>query len=141
MPSEASAVLEPQSIESEEEFEFGGRHLIASYIECEPERLRSYRDLDKAMRRAIEASGATVMKDSRHIYENGGMTIVYLLSESHASIHTYPEHNSCFVDIFTCGYVCDPMKFHEGMIEYFNPKTTTKKLTNRGVLNVDITID
>ena len=149
--SEASAVLDKEKEEMAQganlnsnpaqEFEFGGRHLIASYIECQPEKLLSYRDLDRALRRAIEASGATVLKDSRHIFENGGMTIMYLLSESHATIHTYPEHNSCFVDIFTCGYVCDPMKFHESMIQYLNPKTASRKLTNRGVLNVDITIE
>lgn len=145
MPSDASAVLEKQNLDNPElteestEYEFGGRHLIASYIDCDPDRLRSIRDLDRAMREAVTASGATVVKDSRHTFPGGGITNVYLLSESHASIHTYPEHNSCFVDIFTCGYVCDPTKFDEVLMEYFKPKTSSRRLTNRGVMNVDLT--
>ena len=143
MTVDTSAILEKESIEAVEpksaEYEFGGRHLIASYIDCEPQSLSDTRELDKAMRTAIEASGATILKDSRHTFEGGGVTNVYLLSESHASIHTYPEHNSCFVDIFTCGYECDPTKFDAVLLEYFKPKATSKRLTNRGVMNVDLT--
>lgn len=145
MPSDLNLLLDQTTdvtFEQEEEtteFEFGGRHLFASYVDCDPESLCSPRELDRAMRRAIEASGATVIKDSRYTFEGGGMTNVYLLSESHASIHTYPEHNSCFVDIFTCGYVCEPIRFHEILVEYFKPKTVSKRLTNRGLMNVDLT--
>jgi spermidine synthase len=31
-----------------------------------------------------------------------------MLSESHASVHTWPEHGSAFVDVFTCGAAADP---------------------------------
>jgi S-adenosylmethionine decarboxylase len=48
------------------------------------------------------------------------MTI--LLSESHASIHTYPEHGKCFVDLFTCGDKCDHNVFNEVMQEYLKPR-------------------
>ena len=33
----------------------------------------------------------------------GGFTGVFLLSESHASVHTYPEHGYAAVDLFSCG--------------------------------------
>lgn len=134
-----SEPVEGAQAELETEYEFGGRHLFASYIECEPESLLNHKELDLALRRAVEASGATVLKDSSHVFEGGGVTSVYLLSESHASIHTYPEHNSCFVDIFTCGYVCEPSRFHEVLVDYLKPKTVSKRLTNRGLMNVDLT--
>jgi S-adenosylmethionine decarboxylase len=32
-----------------------------------------------------------------------GETIVYILSESHLAVHTYPEHKYLSLDIYTCG--------------------------------------
>ena len=49
------------------------------------------------------------------------MTLVALLSESHASIHTYPEHNSCFVDLFTCGLSFHAERFDAVMRAYLSP--------------------
>jgi S-adenosylmethionine decarboxylase proenzyme len=31
-----------------------------------------------------------------------GITIIYALSESHLSIHTYPEKNEVAIDLYTC---------------------------------------
>jgi S-adenosylmethionine/arginine decarboxylase-like enzyme len=49
------------------------------------------------------------------------MTGLALLCESHASIHTYPEHNACFVDLFTCGENCDWEKFESVMVSFLEP--------------------
>jgi hypothetical protein len=38
------------------------------------------------------------------------ITVLALLAESHASVHTYPEVGSTFVDVFTCGERADPEK-------------------------------
>ena len=48
--------------------------------------------------------------------------MIILLSESHASIHTYPEHGGCFVDFFTCGTTCKPENFDKYMQNYLKPK-------------------
>ncbi len=36
-----------------------------------------------------------------------GVTVLALLAESHASIHSYPERGAMFVDVFTCGDSAD----------------------------------
>jgi len=36
-------------------------------------------------------------------HRQNSYTALYLLSESHLSIHTYPEHNFIALDIYTCG--------------------------------------
>lgn len=117
---------------AELEYEFGGRHLLASYLNCSPEALDDAKAIDAAMRAAIKASGATVLSANEHIFEGGGMTALYLLSESHASIHTYPEHKSCFVDIFTCGYVCEPKEFDRVLRDYFKPQEASMRYMDRG---------
>jgi S-adenosylmethionine decarboxylase len=44
----------------------------------------------------------TILKKVEHIFSPQGFTILYLLSESHISIHTFPEYNYFAFDIYTC---------------------------------------
>jgi len=43
-----------------------------------------------------------VVAKAGHQFEPYGATYVYVLSESHLSIHTYPEKNMAYMDIFCC---------------------------------------
>lgn len=116
----------------EEIYAFEGKHLIASYLQCDLEALSDLNQLRQTMRDAVMASGATILDASDYAFDaNGGLTMMLLLSESHASIHTYPEHKACFVDIFTCGDVCQPELFHEVLINYLRPKRISKKFLIR----------
>jgi len=108
-------------------YEFAGRHLVASYLGCDPDKLNDNVGLMDAMRRAITACGATLLSFKEHIFESGGLTAVMLLSESHASIHTYPEHSACFVDIFTCGTTCNPLIFDSVLRDYLQPTNVSCK--------------
>lgn len=81
---------------------FAGTHLIAD--------LWSARDLDdiaavdRALREAARAAGATLLNiDLHHFSPNGGISGVAVLAESHISIHTWPERGYAAVDIFMCG--------------------------------------
>jgi S-adenosylmethionine decarboxylase len=38
-----------------------------------------------------------------HQFSPQGVTAICLLSESHISIHTWPEKGEAAVDVFTCG--------------------------------------
>lgn len=43
-----------------------------------------------------------VVKRVRHRFAPIGETIVYILSSSHFSLHTFPEHNYISLDIYSC---------------------------------------
>jgi S-adenosylmethionine decarboxylase len=43
-----------------------------------------------------------VVNEVGHQFAPSGYTYLFLLSESHMSIHTYPEYGSCYMDIFCC---------------------------------------
>ena len=110
---------------------FRGRHFIASYLDCD---LRSLTDLDgliRAMDTAVRSSGATILDQLPYVFPPNGLTIVYLLSESHASLHTYPEHGACFVDLFTCGDNCFAEKFDEELRAYLQPQCIQAQLLLR----------
>ena len=44
-----------------------------------------------------------VVSKSKKQFKPHGVTITYLLSESHLCIHTWPEYGKCCIDMFTCG--------------------------------------
>lgn len=111
-----------------EEHSFKGKHFVASYLNCD---LRAISDLDgliKAMDEAVSSSGATILDQTPYIFPPNGLTIVYLLSESHASLHTYPEYGACFVDLFTCGDNCSSEKFDQALRAYLRPKQVSARL-------------
>ena len=43
-----------------------------------------------------------VVAQAGHQFSPVGYTYAFILSESHFTIHTYPEHQTCFIDIFCC---------------------------------------
>ena len=103
------------------DYDFVGKHFIASYYGCSDSAILDRAKLQGVMVEAAKASGATVLDHSNFHFEEGGYTLVILLSESHASIHTYPEHHACFIDLFTCGDRCSYEKFHRVLAEYLQP--------------------
>lgn len=126
------ALLCCTSIQGEEQaHEFTGHHLVASYMECDYDSLTDLKSLETAMEEAVKASGAKILSSVKHVFPPDGLTMVFLLSESHASIHTYPEYKACFVDLFTCGHTCDASKFDAVLSAYLQPKQTNKQLLLR----------
>lgn len=105
-----------------EPYEFKGQHFIASYCNCNHAALTNVEKLETMMIEASKASGATVLQTAKHIFPPDGMTMVVLLSESHASIHTYPEFDACFVDLFTCGDNCSSAQFDAALRSYLQPE-------------------
>ncbi|MBF8262360.1 MAG: speD [Parachlamydiales bacterium] len=103
-------------------YQFMGKHFLASYMDCDTDALSDIDGTIAAMDSAVRASGANILAKTPYIFPPNGLTIVYLLSESHASLHTYPEHNACFVDLFTCGDHCSAEKFDKIFRAYLKPK-------------------
>lgn len=111
----------------ENPYDFKGKHFIASYLDCDPLAIANLKNLIQAMDDAVIASGATILDRNHYIFEPNGITMIYLLSESHASIHTYPEHGACFVDLFTCGDSCSEEAFDLALRAYLCPKEVNRR--------------
>ena len=115
----------------EASYKFFGKHYLASYIDCDSERINDIYNLKNSMINGIIDSGATILSSTEKVFDNNGFTILFLLSESHCSIHTYPENNSLFTDLFTCGDNCDYKKYEKKMMEYLMPKKINTNLIIR----------
>ena len=75
--------------------------------------------LRKILKDAVEKSKATILGNIEHKFEPHGYSLVLLISESHASLHTYPEENSLFIDFFTCGDITTKV-FKEHILTSFD---------------------
>jgi S-adenosylmethionine decarboxylase proenzyme len=89
------------------------------------------------LKKGIEASGATLCSLQVKEFQPRGLTILALLAESHASIHTYPEYASLFFDVFTCGDHCVPLNIAKELAEALKPQHQKFKKIIRGDLSDD----
>lgn len=87
---------------------FAGEHVLAELSGVRAELLDDVEKLPDVLHSALTQSGATVREVIAHRFAPQGVTVLAMLAESHASLHTYPEIGAAFVDVFTCGQAADP---------------------------------
>jgi S-adenosylmethionine decarboxylase len=112
------------------DFNFCGKHLMLSFQGCKVD-LDDLDGIKRDMAAAIEAVGASIIGQAESRFSPHGVSIVFLLSESHASIHTYPEYNACFLDIFTCGRTLRIEAFGETLRRLWQPENVSMDLKER----------
>jgi S-adenosylmethionine decarboxylase len=80
-----------------------GKHLIGDIKNIKNEALIHDMDgLKKLLDTICEENQFTILHKVEHAFTPQGITILYLLSESHISIHTFPEKRYIAMDIYTC---------------------------------------
>jgi len=83
-----------------------GLHLLIDIWEAK--HLQNADIICQALTEGATACGATLLALNHHSFgEDGGITAIAMLAESHISIHSWPEIDYAAIDIFTCGS-CDP---------------------------------
>ena len=112
-----------------------GYHMICDIKEIQnQEILNSVVLLKKMLDIICDKYQYTVLKKSEHVFEPQGCTILYMLSESHISIHTFPEKNYLAFDIYTCRPQLDNTVYeniYDFIIETLNAKRENPIILNR----------
>src|SRR5206468_1996532 len=94
--------------------------------------LNNLEELKDIMEIGILKSGANILSCQEKQFEPTGVTILFLLSESHFSIHTYPNEGFIGIDCYTCGNSVDPKIAVDYLIEKIKPKKSNYKNVIRG---------
>ncbi len=109
---------------------FAGTHLIVDLFGAS--RLDDLKHIERTLKRCVEVAGATLLHiHLHHFTPNGGVSGVAVLSESHISIHSWPEASYAALDIFMCGHA----RPHEAITvldEAFTPQRIEVKEHLRG---------
>lgn len=108
-----------------------GQHVIIELWGCND----SINDAEKvrtAMVKAVEAANATLLSLNVHTFSPHGVTGVAVLSESHLSIHSWPEHGYVAADVFTCGNTTRPRAAAEVLKKAFGASFCDLRELTRG---------
>lgn len=81
-----------------------GSHLIATLKTDARESLEKYERCIALINSMIEEFSLEKLGDVNYNFPGGGFTLVVCLSESHLSIHTWPEHGICNLDIYLSNF-------------------------------------
>ena len=113
-----------------------GNQLILELYDCPAHILDDPEQVAQTMLAAVEASGATVIQPFFHQFAPQGVSGVVVISESHFSIHTWPEYGYAALDIFTCGEVIDMDAAVESLRRGFSAGSVQKMMFSRGMLDL-----
>jgi S-adenosylmethionine decarboxylase proenzyme len=72
-----------------------------------------------------------VMSQTGHQFSPMGYTYAYVLSESHFTIHTYPEYRSCYIDLFCCSPSFQPSEMIRLIKERFGTEVVQYQVVSR----------
>jgi len=80
-----------------------GKHMICDFKGIRNTRLlNDCAALNAMLKQICTDYDFQILSEVAHKFEPQGCSILFLLSESHLSIHTFPEKNHMSFDIYTC---------------------------------------
>jgi S-adenosylmethionine decarboxylase len=89
-----------------------GKHMICDLREVQNWALmNSVEGIQKLLDVICERYQYQVLARNAHAFSPIGATVLYLLSESHISVHTFPERAYVAVDIYTCREMKDDSEY------------------------------
>lgn len=65
--------------------------------------------LKEYFRETLKSAGFNILDVLEHYFEPQGYTAIFLLSESHFAIHTFPEFGKTYIELSSCNkdYFCN----------------------------------
>jgi S-adenosylmethionine decarboxylase len=112
-----------------------GLHIVANFAVSDASKLfqsQPFRDFikDQIRQNSLKDVGSVF-----HDFEGGGFTAVVCLTESHLSIHTWPENSYITFDIFLSNYLKDNRELTRRLYlkvkEYFNATVLFEQIIDR----------
>ena len=117
-----------------------GRHILAEIYGCDAEILNDKELIEKNMVESALKAGAEVREVAFHKFSPQGVSGVVIISESHLTIHTWPELGYAAVDVFTCGDKINPWDACNYMTEHFKAKNMTATEVKRGLFEQPVAV-
>lgn len=87
---------------------FGQRSSSGKHLICDIKGIKNIKslndinDLTQLLKDICQKHKFDILKEISYQFEPIGCSILFLLSESHISIHTFPEKNHISLDLYTC---------------------------------------
>ncbi|MBM7571955.1 adenosylmethionine decarboxylase [Aquibacillus albus] len=115
-----------------------GRHVIAEMWDCNIDKLNDMGLIEQIFVNAALKAGAEIREVAFHKFAPYGVSGVVIISESHLTIHSFPEHGYASIDVYTCGDIIDPNVATDFIAEALESKTCEKVEVPRGMGPVNV---
>jgi S-adenosylmethionine decarboxylase len=106
------------------------RHFVGTVTVKEPSKLFDSNGFLARVHKVLESEDVNLVGEATHVFSNESFTSVIALSESHISIHTWPERHVVQLDVFLCNYLHDNTakceRIFDTIVEYFEPVSVQK---------------
>jgi len=96
-----------------------GTHLLLEIYDVDHTLLNLPSPLLRVLHDSITRAKMTILNTFIHSFDPQGLTIVIALSESHCSLHSWPERGCVAIDVYTCGEG-NPKIIAIELLKYFN---------------------
>lgn len=109
-----------------------GRHIIAELWNCNIEKLNNIDLIEQIFVDAALKAGAEIREVVFHKFAPHGVSGVVIISESHLTIHSFPEHGYAGIDVYTCGDKINPITAADYIAEALEADKVEKAEISRG---------
>ena len=109
-----------------------GRHIIAELYGVEERLIAKQEEVERLVWEVVRESELHAVSSAFKQFEPHGVAGVVLLSESHISVHTWPEYKLVNLDVFTCGDPSKAEKAFELFLRKFKPRSHRIVSLDRG---------
>ena len=100
-----------------------GKHILIDVKNVSSDKLKLVEDIKPFLDKLVEELKLNVVGECSHQFEKFnspyGATMVYLLSESHLSVHTFVDEGKITLDLFTCDISLEDKKLKNIIGDYF----------------------
>jgi S-adenosylmethionine decarboxylase proenzyme len=109
-----------------------GRHYLIDVFKADREKLLFVNDTQELLEQIVKTHRLTPLNSGYKQFQPFGASGFILLSESHISAHTWPEHNTVALDIFSCEQIIDDQLLVKFLKEFYKTDIVDLKVIARG---------
>jgi len=103
-------------------------HIIADLLGVRAELIEKAEVVKSLLEPVVKEVKFNILGSRYHQFKPYGVSCIYLLAESHISLHTWPEAGYVAMDIFTCGDEEKAFRAMELIEKAFEPKDVRKQV-------------
>ena len=107
-------------------------HTLVELHQCDASLLKRIAFVRKSLVDSVKKGGGTIVKTLFHEFSPWGVSGVVVITESHVTIHTWPEHQYAAVDIFSCSPKLDHEAISQALASCFQSKRSRTREFERG---------
>lgn len=115
-----------------------GYHYIVEATGCNPEVLGDPDAMRETLIQAARAGGMGLRTSYFYRFAPSGVSGVVIVSESHISVHSWPEKGYAALDVFVCGEAVKPETAIDFILERLGCRDAHVTEIKRGIQDEDV---